>query len=111
MEGSARRKRRREAGEAHLGHRQLLRQAFLELVDPLGGGRRPLLLASQPQLDTVSPLFDRSAYESAKRAGEEVSASDERTHRTTTGHHTDDETLVALLLRGGETLGGAALQH
>jgi len=36
---------------------------------------------------------------------------DEKTYSTTTGDHSNDETLVALLLGGGEALRGSAFEH
>lgn len=42
--------------KAHLGHPKLLRQALLELVNPLAGRWLLLLPSSQPQLDSISPL-------------------------------------------------------
>lgn len=38
------------------------------------------------------------------------SESEKRTYSATTGDYTDDETFVALLLGGGEALGGAAFE-
>lgn len=57
-----------------------------------------------------SPLCKASrGHVNSRRLNREVKA--KATYSTTTSDHSNDETLVALLLGGGEALGGSAFEH